>query len=408
MPSPAPARPSSERIHALDTLRAVMLFCVVLFHCVLSFTVRPLNLWVYKDNVHTYLADVIVAFVHVFTLPTFFILAGFFSAMLYVQRGALEFTRNRAMRIALPFLVGWVLLSPVITAGFIFAILSERLSSVARGFDAVGIAIFRGNIFFDDLTHHLWFMYYLLYFYAALLAVGGIAARLPESWRQGAVTLFSAMIARPWLRLPLLTLLSFGILWIAGGALYASLSFVPKPHVVLGYGFYFGFGCLLYLVRQHIAKFERLAWTHVLAGLIVFFIITPLAGMWLRRTGAPFALPDLLMTVNAVVFWLLFFGVTGLFLRHFNRPSPAVRYVVEASFWIYLIHLPVVIWLSGLLTVSPAPALLKILMLLSATYLTGFITYDLFVRSTFIGYGLNGRRYGRLLFRRSAVEPAPA
>ena len=111
----------SERIHALDALRATMLSFVVLFHAVLSYTVRPSAVWTFQDRTTTSAAEFIVKFVHVFTLPTFFILAGFFSAMLYLRRGPQEFTHNRALRIALPFAVGWMILHPFVGAGFIFA-----------------------------------------------------------------------------------------------------------------------------------------------------------------------------------------------------------------------------------------------------------------------------------------------
>ena len=30
--------------------------------------------------------------------------------------------------------------------------------------------------------------------------------------------------------------------------------------------------------------------------------------------------------------WLLVFGITGLFLRYLDRPSPSVRYLVDASY----------------------------------------------------------------------------
>jgi hypothetical protein len=96
--------------------------------------------------------------------------------------------------------------------------------------------------------------------------------------------------------------------------------------------------------------------------------------------------------------WLFFFGLTGLFLRHFNHPSAAIRYVVDGAFWIYLVHLPLAIWLPGLFATLLLPAWIKILMVLALTYLVGFVTYDLFVRSTMVGSTLSGRRYPRVIF----------
>ena len=103
-------------------------------------------------------------------------------------------------------------------------------------------------------------------------------------------------------------------------------------------------------------------------------------------------------SVGATLVWLFFFGLTGLFLRYCSRPSPAVRYLVDASFWIYLVHLPLTIWLPGLFSGLTAPAGVKILMVLGITYALAITTYDLFVRSTVIGFVLSGGRRPRALF----------
>ena len=68
----------SERIHALDGLRTTMLLLVVLYHCLLSYVAAPSRNWPFKDVSTTIAADMIIRFVHAFTLPTFFIMAGFF------------------------------------------------------------------------------------------------------------------------------------------------------------------------------------------------------------------------------------------------------------------------------------------------------------------------------------------
>jgi glucan biosynthesis protein C len=387
----------SQRIYALDGLRATMLFCVVLYHCLLSYTVAPSRIWTFKDGMTTITADLAVGFIHTFTLPTFFMLAGFFSAMLYLQRGAESFARNRVTRIALPFVVGWLVLHPLVGGGLLFA-KAAQASSLADGMIAVRRGFSDGILLFPDNTLHLWFMYDLIFFYAAILTLAPVIMRVPAAWREGALVLFGSIIARPLLRVPLLALITMGMLRMVGGTLYASLSFVPNWRLLLGYGLYFGFGWLLYLNRERIFEFDRFAWAQTLAGLAIFFIVGPslalLAGGTLPRSML-FIVPTM---VGATVVWLLFFGLTGLYLRHFNHPSRAVRYVVDSSFWIYLVHLPLAIWLPGLFSGLILPPWIKILMVLGITYLVGFATYDLFVRSTALGSVLNGRRYPRALF----------
>jgi len=396
---------ASERIYALDGLRTTMLFFVVLFHCLLSYIVAPSRNWRFKDEMTTPVADLVVAFIHAFTLPTFFMLAGFFSAMLYLRSGAEMFARNRALRIALPFAVGWTILHPVVGAGYVFAN-GVQSGSLGDGLAAAGAALVDGSLLFRDSTLHLWFMYDLLFFYAIALVLAPMVMRVPAAWRERALALFGSGIARPWLRLPLLALMTFGMLRMVGGTLYASLSFVPNWRLLLGYGMYFGFGWLLYLKRDLIRGFERFAWTHAILGLAVFLLTLPVVRL---LTEGPLRRPAFIlvsMAVSAIVVWLLFFGLTGLFLRHFNRPSPAVRYVVDASFWVYLVHLPLTIWLPGVFSNLAWLPSLKILMVLAITLLFGFVTYDLFVRSTIVGSVLNGRRYPRVLFGTNRPVPA--
>jgi glucan biosynthesis protein C len=175
-------------------------------------------------------------------------------------------------------------------------------------------------------------MYDLMFFYAAMLALVPIVMRLPPASRAVALAIFASIIARPFLRLPILALITMGMLRFVGGTLYSSLSFVPNWRLLLGYGLYFGFGWLLYLRRDLIHGFDRLAWTQTLMGVALFFVVG--ATLRLLPVGTiPRPMPFILyMSMQATVVWLLFFGLTGLYIRHLNRPSPVIRYIVDSSY----------------------------------------------------------------------------
>ena len=69
---------------------------------------------------------------------------------------------------------------------------------------------------------------------------------------------------------------------------------------------------------------------------------------WLLHTlhATPMAQPGLTKTLYALVFgvavWGWVFGLTGAALRFLSNYSATRRYVADASYWIYLAHLPVV------------------------------------------------------------------
>ena len=52
---------------------------------------------------------------------------------------------------------------------------------------------------------------------------------------------------------------------------------------------------------------------------------------------------------SGVTMGLLVFGFIGLFMRYLNSYNPVMRYITDASYWIYLMHLPFAIWIPGLL-----------------------------------------------------------
>ena len=68
------------------------------------------------------------------------------------------------------------------------------------------------------------------------------------------------------------------------------------------------------------------------------------------------------------------------------------RYVADSSYWLYLIHLPLVMALQAALVKLPLPAEAKILIVLGLAFPLMFASYEVMVRHSFIGAILNGRR----------------
>ena len=72
------------------------------------------------------------------------------------------------------------------------------------------------------------------------------------------------------------------------------------------------------------------------------------------------------------------------------RPDGLVRYISDASYWVYLFHLLLTLMFPELLRFWDAPVIIKYLITIVATFVGCVATYDLFVRSTWIGRMLNG------------------
>jgi peptidoglycan/LPS O-acetylase OafA/YrhL len=69
-----------------------------------------------------------------------------------------------------------------------------------------------------------------------------------------------------------------------------------------------------------------------------------------------------------------------------------MRYLADASYWCYLIHLPLVVWLQVLVAKWPVNGWLKFAGINLVAMILLLLTYEWFVRYTFIGTVLNGRR----------------
>jgi glucans biosynthesis protein C len=245
----------------------------------------------------------------------------------------------------------------------------------------------------------------LLILYAAALVALPLLQWTPNGLCQGIEAAFSRLVTSAWGPIVWSAVTALTLLSMSTAGLDTSTSFTPPLRILMAYGVFFAFGWLLYTHRDLIDAFGRRFRWHLLAGAVcsglylVMVIHPPFADAASRHLAG--------VGTASVAIWLLIFGITGLFVRHFERPSPLVRYLADASYWMYLIHLPLTIWIPGLLASVALPGVVKFSIVLSVTVGITLLTYDTFVRSTAVGTLLNRRRYPRGL-PRSEVSPLPS
>ena len=99
--------------------------------------------------------------------------------------------------------------------------------------------------------------------------------------------------------------------------------------------------------------------------------------------------PVLLKTVCAIAFSYSFIGIAE---NKFSSYNSKLRFVSDGSYWIYLIHLPVVSFLTFSMFTIPLWIELKFLISIFVTTIFGLFTYKYLVRSTVVGVLLNGKR----------------
>lgn len=101
----------NERRHDLDALRASAMMLGIIYHGALSLALGfP---WFVQDPSANGAMYVFQSWVHGFRMPLFFIISGFFTAMLWKKRGAGALVSHRFRRVFLPCLAGAVTLVPL-------------------------------------------------------------------------------------------------------------------------------------------------------------------------------------------------------------------------------------------------------------------------------------------------------
>ena len=88
----------------------------------------------------------------------------------------------------------------------------------------------------------------------------------------------------------------------------------------------------------------------------------------------------------------MIFGCIGFFRHFFPGANPRIRYLSDASYWLYIMHLPVIMFVQAMISTWDMPSFPKFLIACAATTLPLLLIYELGVRYTFIGTMLNGKR----------------
>ena len=81
-----------------------------------------------------------------------------------------------------------------------------------------------------------------------------------------------------------------------------------------------------------------------------------------------------------------------IFYKFINKFNSKIRYLSDASYYIYIVHLPIIIFFQGLASSLEINHFIKFILIVVLTTIFSLITYHYFVRKTFIGVLLNGKR----------------
>ena len=356
-PVQSPSHPTLEnRLGGFDVVRVGAALGVVALHASAPYLAprMPGLTWPVFDHPSAY-ANFLGWSIELFIMPLFLLMAGYFTPGILERRGDWGFVKNRFARLLVPLGVAMFLILPAdlyvwLTGWLIEGRIAPR-KLLSLKFD---------NGLDEGLwgLSHLWFLLYLFLYAIGWLAFvrlwqrfyGGSASRREPrnrvSYRASVRRIEAFFRWQPRNQVCLLAVVGWivlvGVPKVVFGFQHA---FLPVPSKWLYSGTYFLGGVFLY---QN-AVLQSWCSTRWRAG-VTLGLLTNVCGVFL---GCRMMAEDLagesavglrilatLFTVTSA--WSLSLGLVGWALQYKRPASKLLRYLAAASFWVYLVHHPII------------------------------------------------------------------
>jgi len=355
-----------NRVHSMDALRASSMLLLVPAHACGLIAV---------NGEPSAILTGIVWVIHVFRLPLFFAMSGFFLGLMCQRRGLRGTLRNRTMRILVPLAAGLAVLVPLLM------ILS---SATGVSITAFGPA----QNLFGLAPSYLWFLWYLLIIDASAMLLLRFAPRVLFAARDTVARAIGNPIGVVVLAVPTGMLLIGQPDWMPTAP---TDTFRIEPAMFAYYATFFVFGLALFSVPQRVdaiaGQMRGWALAALASGLVALALFTVH-----NSRGAGLGVHAVQLAAFGIATVTVLHTLLGVATRHLNVERASIRYVADSSYWIYLSHLQILVPLLALTLAANVPWPVALPALTLATLAATIVIYGLFVRYSTIGFVLNGPR----------------
>lgn len=384
----------SERLHALDAVRAFALLLGIALHASMSF-LPGIPIWATQDVSAATGFNFVFYVPHMFRMVLFFFIAGFFARLAFNRRGLRSFALDRFKRIAVPFVSLWFPLFAAIAAVFIWGFIKANGGVIPEDSPPPPPVTLESL----PLTH-MWFLWLLLIFYVVALALHDVVALVD---RKGSMRALLDRIVRPIAATPLFALLAgaplaawfwFNPGWMAYfGIPTPDIGFIPNNGALIGYGVAFGLGWVIHRQIGILTSWKRWWPINLVLAVAATWLCVNIIGVQPGFMPMEQGQEKLIYAVTyAVGGWCWTLGLTGLAMQLLSGHNPVVRYVADSSYWLYLMHLPLVMALQVLVSDIALPGIVKFGLINLVTLTILLASYHWLVRRTWVGAWLNGKR----------------
>lgn len=379
----------AERLHYMDNLRALAMLAGVLFHAGLAYSVLLHNFWPTADTGKSVVIDIVAWFSHLFRMPLFFLVAGFFAALLVARRGIGGMLCNRLLRVLIPFILFWPIL--YFAMGWLIIHAASNVENLSPLLSLIKKWMMKPNATAAPPTlMHLWFLPYLMCFCVLIWVAITLEMKWLSSW---------FLRLRPSLLIGLAPLLLAIPLASVTSPFPAPESIFPQWWALVFFGFYFAIGYQLFHHQAVIDALKPFAPFMLLSAMMIYGVY-----FWLIEQQNPLQPKPPLDTLLHTLLHIVQAGLSayaGLWMtlccliygkRWLDVSNRASRYIADASYWVYIVHLPLLFAIQYRLLDINASWQVKFIISVVATIGIAFASYHLLVRHTILGTLLNGAR----------------
>ena len=375
-----------KRFDNLDFLRAAALLAGVLLHS-LSLYLEPID-----GSEPRPLAAILFVWIHSWRMPLFMLLAGFFTCLSLAKRTTSSYAINRVVRLGAPLIILWLAIPAV----------DESASQIFKWPEFISWLTI--NQPFTLRLDHLWFLYYLLIFYAIILSLRAINPRTFElitNFKLNFLTISFIWLplitlSAPWAR-PLGGIFSeipttFGELKI-GSMIFMAAFFLIGMQL---------FNNQLLLQRLQAVRFWLTAviiCSVLPIGLMAWgimkdpqFVFSGRLEMWMVNSLSTFA----------SVFMIL--GLLGVSCRFVLGGGPILSWLVKLSYPTYVFHIVFVYPIGGILLLSGWNAGLVVLFSCLSGLVGSVVIYYAFIWHSPLDWVFNGYKNSKFKVSSSVMK----
>lgn len=350
-----PAAPATPRVYGLDWLRVLLVFGVFFFHALHPYD--AISWVVNNDETSVAITGVLMLFFP-WVLPVLFLVAGASAYFAGLRRDGRQFAHERALRLAVPFAIGTVLLAPF--QAWVVAMHEGVYQGSLLEFVPVwtaDLAFFFSPAVVGDWGWHLWFLGFLFAF--ALLG-------WPlQRWLSGQGANVVARVAGFVSTHRGTVLLGVVPLVIVRVALHGV---APEEHGWTDfayYGLFYVYGILLLQDPRLLAAVRREG--RLGAGMAVVGVTAIGAGtgsgLITDAAWEPLDGPDAgSLLLNVAMPWAAYGAglvVVAMAVAHLGKETALLRYGRSVTVPFYVVHQPVVIAVAALVVSSDLGLWLK-------------------------------------------------